>query len=117
MPKSPAFDLRIPDSFPPTKPASRGFEDVERLTTADGIVAIISQKARDGSLTFGMHREFLRDGRMDRGSFIPEHMGASYLSMVGQALARMKVLREEEENLVKSGKPGKLPFAIRTRTS
>lgn len=91
------------EDIEPAEPNLTGnFVDVDRLENADGIVAIISQRRRDGSLTFGIVREWMSDGAKKRGSFIPDRLHGSYASMVQLVGERIKEL-----------KLGKLPFPVR----
>lgn len=55
-----------------------GFVDVDTLRDANGLVAIISQRRSNGSMTLGVFKEFERDGRTERTSFIPEPLFAAY---------------------------------------
>lgn len=95
--------LEPPRRAPASQPEVQ-FQDVDRLENAQGIVAIISQRRRDGSLTFSIHREWMTaDGRKQRGAFIPEELVGAFEDMLRIVVERMKQLRAE----------GALPFPIR----
>ena len=88
---------------PLPEPTSRpGWVDIDKLRNADNIVAVISQRSSNGKLTFGIFREFPRDGSIGRTGFIPEELGDSYLRIVSDAIRRCAEL--------KAG--GKLPYPI-----
>lgn len=82
----------------------RGYQDVDRLTNADGIVAVISQRRRTGVLTFAMFREFENDGRKEQTSFVPEYLAASFALLLTKVIARMAELKDS----------GRLPFPLPT---
>lgn len=89
----------------PPPPTSRaGYVDVDKLQNSSRIVCVISQRRATGVLTFGIFREFDREGVVDRTSFIPEDLAEPYQDMVRMAIERMRELREH----------GKLPFPLRT---
>lgn len=95
--------LELPKRAPASQPELQ-FQDVDRLENAQGIVAIISQRRRDGSLTFSIQREWITaDGRKQRGAFIPEELAGAFQDMLRIVVDRMKQLRAE----------GDLPFAVR----
>lgn len=96
----------IDPSSAPSPPVSQpSFVDLDRLENAEGIVAIISQRSRDGALTFAIHREWISDGVKRRGAFFPERLTDAYQDMVRIVIDRMKQLREA----------GDLPFPVRSR--
>ncbi len=47
-----------------------GYEDVDVLKDADGCVAIISRRVKNGSYSYAVMREFERDGQIERTSFM-----------------------------------------------
>lgn len=86
----------IPDSMPaPAKPSTAHlpYVDVDRLSNAYGMVAIISQRMKNGVLTFAIFREFERNGDTERTNFIPEDMGEVYVDFAKLVLTRMRELR------------------------
>jgi hypothetical protein len=48
-----------------------GYEDVDILRDADGIIAIISRRISTGSYSVALMKEFERDDRTERTSFVP----------------------------------------------
>ncbi len=78
-----------PKSSSPTQP----YEDLDRLKSADGIVAIISRRRSTGVLTFGIFKEFERDGVMERTSFISENLAPSWLEMAEMVVKRIAEIK------------------------
>ena len=72
-----------------------GFNDLDTLRNADGLVAFISQRKSNGSITIAVMKEFERDGSMHRTQFISELMFDSYLDMVKLAITRARELRDK----------------------
>jgi hypothetical protein len=85
------------------------FLDVDRIANSSGLVAVISQRSKDGILTFAFFREFpSRDGeRTDRTGFIP-------YSMHGQLVEMAQLVEERCAQLLDPAHPDhkKLPFPI-----
>lgn len=82
----------------PASPTSRpGWVDVDRLESARGVVAVISQRPATGQLTYCIFREFPRRGETHRTGFIPEEMLADHIDMIRMVQARMQQLRETGE--------------------
>lgn len=88
------------------------FQDVDRLQNSSGLVAVISQRSKDGSLTFAIFREFpsrdpSRDGQTDRTGFIPH-------TMLGQAAELLALVKERCDQLMNPADPAhtKLPFPV-----
>lgn len=82
----------------------QAFQDVDRLVSSAGICAIISQRSRDGTLTFGMFRVFKRQApngtlEEDRTSFVPEDLGNAYLEHLKMTLERIAYLQAHPEEL------------------
>ena len=79
----------------PSRPSAARvpYVDVDRLTNAYGMVGVISQRTKNGVLTFAIFREFERDGGTERTNFIPEEMGEVYLEFAKLVMARMSELR------------------------
>jgi hypothetical protein len=67
--------------------------DLDKLRSADGIIGIISQRRSTGVLTFGVFKEFERDGLVEKSSFVPENMLESYLAMVQLVRERIAELK------------------------
>jgi hypothetical protein len=68
---------------------------LDTLRNADGLVAFISQRKSNGSITIAVMKEFERDGSMHRTQFISELLFESYLDMVKRAIDRARQLRDE----------------------
>ena len=73
------------------------FVEVDKLKNADGLVAIISKRRSNGTYTFGIFKEFDRDGGTERTAFIPELLFASYRALVDLAIERVSRLRASEK--------------------
>lgn len=72
-----------------------GFVDLEKLKDAYGIVCIISQRTATGALTFGIFKEFERDGQNHRSTFVGEHLIDAYMDMVAKAKDRIQEIRDK----------------------
>jgi len=70
------------------------FVDIEKLRNAEGIIAIISQRRSNGTVTIAVMKEFERDGHMETTAFISETLFEAYQEMVALAVARVRELRE-----------------------
>lgn len=76
--------------------ASPSYIDIDRIRSAEGIVAIISlRKSTPRIYTFGIFREYERDGVYERTQFVPETYGAAYLDMVKIVIERIAKLRAD----------------------
>lgn len=86
------------NSYSPRPRTGNGhvFEDIDKLTNAEGLVAFISRRTSTGMYTFAVLKEFQRDGRTEYTQFIPETMIDTYLEMVERAVARVKELRSKD---------------------
>ncbi len=76
-----ALSSLIPASPQPKGPpgSQPGFMDIARLDGEDGLVTVISQRSKDGAITFAMFREFDRQGARDRTSFVLAEMVQKYI--------------------------------------
>src|ERR1043165_4941306 len=72
------------------------FEDIDTLRDAYGIIAVISRRTTNGTLTFAVFKEFERNGKVCRTGFIPELLGEQAESMVRKARNRIQEIREAE---------------------
>lgn len=83
------------------------FEDVDRIANSSGLVAIISQRSKDGQLTFAFFREFpsREPGKTDRTGFIPADMFPQFCELV-------QIVRERVAQLENPDHPDSklLPF-------
>jgi hypothetical protein len=100
MGKSQSLELETRDlprrSGPPPQ-----YLDLEKLKNADGIVAIISQRLANRVITFAFFKEFERDNRFERTSFIADSLRPSYLAMVKMACERMDEIAKNESVMQK----------------
>lgn len=103
--RSTAPDLVVFDMMMSSDPSpvAHAYQDVDTLKNSDGIVAVISQRRRDGGFTVGCFYEFVRDGKPQRTAFMPEHLLPSYARMIGTATDRIAQLKLRTD----------LPFEIR----
>lgn len=81
-------DLAFGDASPRSAPPPQ-YLDLDTLRNADGLVSIISMRRANGAITFGIFKEFDRDGRTERTSFIAETLRASYLSLAQLTMERI----------------------------
>lgn len=79
------------------------YVDVDRMQSADGVTAIISQRRATGLFTFSIHREFERDGFMEKTFFITETGMESYLAML--TMVREKIAKLIADREAKLGHP------------
>lgn len=94
MPKSPSFSHESrPAAVPPM------YIDLDKLTNSDSLIAIISQRRANGVITFAIFKEFERDGRTERTSFIADTLRESYLSLVKLALERIDEIKGDTDLL------------------
>lgn len=78
----------------PAHASSRpAFVDLDRMTSVEGLVAVISMRRANGLITFGIFREFERDGHPERTTFIPETMIDAYVDFVDLVKKRVLELR------------------------
>jgi hypothetical protein len=73
----------------------RGFNDLDCLKNADGIIAIISQRRSTGVITIAVMKEFERDGIIERTQFISENLFESYQDMLQRAIDRVRAIRAQ----------------------
>ncbi len=101
-----ALSSLIPVPQPKGPPGSQpGFMDIARLDGEDGLVTVISQRSKDGAITFAMFREFDRQGARDRTSFVMADMMEKYIS---HAIKTRDALLDIEGTWTVNGT--KLPF-------
>jgi hypothetical protein len=101
-----ALSSLIPASQPKGSPGSQpGFMDIARLDGEDGLVTVISQRSKDGAITFAMFREFDRQGARDRTSFVQAEMVQKYIDHATKTKAAL-----EDINVTWAVNGTKLPF-------
>lgn len=87
-----------------------GYVDVQRIPGDSGLVAVISQRARNGELTCGIFREYERDGEYSRTGFVNHHLMGKYIELATRAQA---VMDEIQRTGMADGK--RLPFGVQPR--
>lgn len=98
-------DLAIDDVFdrpgaaPGVPPAP--YLDLEVLRNADSLIAIISQRRANGVITFALFKEFERDLRRDRTSFVAAEMGESFRGLLEITLKRIAAIKADPALLEK----------------
>lgn len=78
-------------------PGGSGFIDVDMLEDANGLIAIISQRRSNGTMTMAVFKKFDRDGKVERTSFIPEPLFDAHDAL--WKLARDRVLEIQANGL------------------
>ncbi len=81
------------DAEPKGAGPSLPYTDLARLSNADGLIAIISQRRSTGVITFAIMKEFERYGAKETTSFVPENLHQSYLDLlvlVGERIAKIR---------------------------
>ncbi len=89
---SPAYEAPL-DVKPKLTGPPQAYTDIDTLRSADGIIAIISQRRATGVLTFGIFKEFDRDGQTERTAFVPENLAISYQEMVEKVIERIAEIK------------------------
>lgn len=82
------------ETYSSNRKRENGFEDIDKLTNAEGMVAFISRRKSSGKITFAIMREFERDGNIEYTQFIPEHLIEPYLDLVKRVVARVREVSE-----------------------
>ncbi len=90
-----------PVSAPPSGSSPPQYVDIDKLENAERIVAVISIRRNNGVITFALFKEFDRDGRIERTSFVPETLGPAYLQMVQLTIARIAAVKADPELLAR----------------
>lgn len=81
---------------PHKKPSPTGsqYTEVEVVRDPDGVVAVITERARDGRVSFMLAREFDRDGQPQRSAYIARR----HLPAVRRLLADLEDRLEAAED-------------------
>lgn len=77
----------------PKASSRQPYADVDVLRNSNGLKAVISQRRSNGVFTFGVFKEYERDGQMHQTGFIPESMGEAYIQLVRIALERIAEIK------------------------
>lgn len=67
--------------------------DIARFEGDQGLVTVISQRSRDGVITFAVFREFDRHGERDRTSFISAELGECFQQHVTKTLDAIRWIK------------------------
>jgi len=82
-------------SYPAAK--TEGYVDIDRIVTADNLVAIISRRKYDGAFTFAISRTYTDRNQVEKStSFVPEFLLGSYAKLVSLIEKRIQKLRADE---------------------
>ena len=112
MPKQRSELAELNDGVPPiphrtSANGGNGFIDIDTLRDAHGLVAIISQRRSNGVITMAIFKEFERDNRTERTSFIPETLFGAYNDLSKLAQERVAKIRANGEEPIKITPRGK----------
>lgn len=69
------------------------FIEIDVLRNAEGMKAVITQRASNNVLTFAIVREFERDGMVENTSYIPETLIEAFLDLVHLTKKRIAEIR------------------------
>lgn len=87
-----------------------GYVDVQRIPGESGLVAVISQRSRNGELTCGIFREYERDGEYSRTGFVNHDLMPAYIELATRA---SKAMDEMHRTGMAAGK--RLPYGVKPR--
>ncbi len=95
--------MNRPQTRPPSDEQPKSYVDLEVLRDADGLIAVISQRRSHGALTFGLFREYDRDGdgQMQRTAFFHAKYAPGVIAMAKLALERITALQGDAVELSK----------------
>lgn len=93
-------DLAIDDSDLGVPVASAGgyhqpYVDLDTIRSSDDLVVIISQRRSNGMLTFGVFKEFVRDHRTDRTTFVSADLMPAYRAILKIAEERLEQIKND----------------------
>lgn len=94
-------DLAIEDAFDPPMGRARPpqYIDLDIIRNADDLMAIISQRRSSGVITFAIFKEFDRDRRRERTSFVAQSLAESYRDILDITIRRMAEIQSSPEIL------------------
>lgn len=84
----------------PTTQTNPEYREVEIIRDPDGVIAVITERLRDGAVTFSFAREFEVDGKTRRSSF----MSRRHLPAVQRLLADLGERLELAEDRARAKK-------------
>lgn len=70
------------------------FKEIEIVRDPDGVIAVITERVRDGRISFMIAREFERDGKTERSAFLARR----HLPAVRRLLADLEERLELSED-------------------
>jgi hypothetical protein len=73
------------------------YVDLDVLKNADDLMAIISQRQSNGVITFAIFKEFDRDGRRERTTFVAESLAESYKDLLDITITRIKKIKADPQ--------------------
>lgn len=92
-------DLAIDDTDLGVPPTSSGYHqpyvDLDTIRSSDDLVVIISQRRSNGMLTFGVFKEFVRDHRTDRTTFVSAELMPAYRAILKIAEERLEQIKTD----------------------
>lgn len=80
-------------SGPSPRSGEGGFDDIDRLTDASGLLSVISRRRSNGMMTFCIFKTFERDGKIEQTGFIPELLIPQYHALAKITCDRIGELR------------------------
>lgn len=72
-----------------------GYEDIETIADASGVVAVISRRESNGQLSVGFFKVFDRDGEQEKTAFCQRKHLDGILRLVPIAAERMDALEDQ----------------------
>ncbi len=75
------------------------YVDLEHLRNADDLMSIISMRRANGVITFAIFKEFLRDGRRERTTFVAESLSGSYRDLLDITIKRIGEIKDSPDLL------------------
>jgi hypothetical protein len=95
--------------------------DIDTLSNANKLIAIISWRRANGAITFCVMKTFERDGVTERTNFIPDGLADSYLELSALTVKRVKEIAADpvllDRLLTEAGMPAKYRVAQKRQTS
>lgn len=98
MGKGTSFDT-LASEAPERRQPPPLYIDLDTLKNSEGLVGIISQRTSNGVITFGVFKEFERDGRAERTAFFAENMRKSYQDLIALVLERIDQIKADPKLL------------------
>lgn len=83
-----------------------GYEDVDTIRDAGGIVAVISRRKSNGQLSFGLFKVFDRDGDEEKTAFMPRRHTDAIRRLLPIVERRMDELEDHAREAARSNGRG-----------